>query len=577
MYNQKFAIMMTKSIKNILCGILLASMWSCDTLKDDDHYAVSESEIANEELRIVSSSSREYIAQRADLSEMNALFEQQGIYEELAEKGQLSTLLVVVNDHFNQPVEDVEYLTRSHVSDVSISPANLADGTRLMMWHGKYVNVSIDSLGQEGHIVNHIYFNNGAVEEVIKTTTGYVYVISEMIETPTSLYDYINELGPEYSIFHELVMASGGKEFDRANSKAIGVNDQGNTIYDSVFIYRNTFFENVGFDMTSESLTATMLLFSNDVINEALADAHQRLALWDMERSDSIMRNWVLKAAFYNQQYRPEELQTVEANDLTSVFSAQWRTNVQQIDTENSVSLSNAIVYKVKKLHLPNNLLMYRLKDEFHLYEYCTAEQKEQYFQAFNLTYKSCDTEVTAWTPWAGVWPLHENRVLRFDKTSGVDDAGGFQLDFTPIKQDADGTVRPYLIPPGSYRLAMGSVQNQGLDVVVRVMIGGEVVAQSPTITWGTSTAYHYDRGTTLPNRYPEGYDSEYVREHGGDSKAANYDTDGGPMIDEVTIPDVNGDGTPQQIVLRINCENWATKTNVKLNHWCLRPTVNNY
>lgn len=571
--------MITKSIKNILCGtFLLIGMVSCDALKDDSHYSEADSVIANEELRIVDISSQAYMAQRADLTEMNKLFEQQGIYDELAEKGQLSTILVVANDRFKQPEEEnVEYLTRSHVSDISISPANLNDGTRIMMWHGKYVNVSIDELGQEGHIVDHIYFNNGAVKEVIKTTTGYIYVISDMIVTPTSLYDYINELGPEYSIFRDLVMSSGGKEFDRENSKAIGINEQGNTVYDSVFIYRNTFFENVGFDMNSESLTATMLLFSDEVINEALADAHKRLERWDMERSDSIMRNWILKSAFYNKQYTPDQIQTTETKDLTSIFSTQWRTNMQQVDTDNPISLSNGVVYNVKKLYLPNNLLMYRLKDEFHLYENCTAEQKEEYFKTFNLNFKECTTEVTAWTPWAGVWPLHENRVLRFDKPSGVDDADGFQLDFTPIKLGADGTIRPWLIPPGSYRLAMGSVQNQNLDVVVTVLINGQEVAKSPTITWGTTTAYHYDRGTTLPNRHPEGYDSKYVQEMGGNSRADNYDTDGGPIIDEVTIPDLNGDGTPQQIVLRINCNNWATKTNVKLNHWCLRPTVNNY
>lgn len=569
---------MIKSTKNILYGLLLMGMVSCDALKDDDHYSVADSAIANQELKIVDISSQAYMAQRTDLSEMNALFEQQGIYDELMEKGQLSTMLVVANEHFQQPTENVEYLTRSHVSDISISPANLNDGTRIMMWHGKYVNVSIDEMGQEGLIVDHIYFNNGAVQEVIKTTTGYIYVISDMIVTPTSLNDYITDLGPEYSIFRELVMASGGKEFDRENSKAIGINDQGNTVYDSVFIYRNTFFENVGFDMNSESLTATMLLFSNDVINEALADAHQRLALWDMERSDSIMRNWILKSAFYNQQYSPDQIQTTYTQDLTSIFSTQWRTNMQKVDTENPVSLSNGIVYNVKKLYLPNNLLMYRLKDEFHLYENCTAEEKESYFKTINLTFKECATEVTAWTPWAGVWPLHENRVLRFDKSADVvSDEDGFQLDFTPIKLNADGSVRPWLIPPGTYRLAMGSVQNQNLDVVVTVLVNGEEIAKSPTITWGTSTAYHYDRGTTLPNRHPEGYDSKYVQEQGGNSRADNYDTDGGPILDEVTIPDLDGKGTPQQIVLRITCNNWATKTNVKLNHWCLRPTVNNY
>ena len=550
---------------------------SCSELEDDDHYGNSDTAISNNELKIVNTSSEEYIKGRADLSSMSQLFQSQGIYEELARKGQLSTMLVVTNDHFKTPEEKTEFVTRSHVSDISISPANLEDGTRLMMWHGKYVNVVIDSLGREGNIVDHIFFNNGAVKEVVKTTTGYVYVISDMIQTPTSLYDFINDLDDNYSIFREMVLASGGKEFDRTNSKAIGVNDQGNTVYDSVFIYRNTFFESANFDMNSESLTATMLLPSNDVINAALDDAHQRLASWEMERPDSLMKDWILKTAFFAKRYAPEQMQTTEQQDLKSIFGTQWRTNVQQVDTSEPIELSNGIVYKVKKIHLPNNLLMYRLKDYFYYYENYTDEQKAQYFKAVNLNFKECNTEVAAWSPLPGVWPLHENRIIRFDKPSEIADADGFQLDFTPIKLNADGTVRPYLFPPGAYRFAMGSVQNQSLDIVVTVFAEGQEIAKSRAITWGTSTEFHYDRGTTLSNTHPEGYDATYVREVGGNSKAANYDTDGGQMMEELVIPDIKGDGSPVRITMRLTCGSWEGKTNVKIHHWCLRPTANNY
>lgn len=567
-----------KSVRLYL-GICLAfCLGACSELKDDDHYGLSDSKISNDELKIVEMTSEEYIQSRSDLSSMNGLFQQQGIYQELQEKGQLSTLLVVTNDHFQQPQEKVDFMTRSHVSDISISPANLEDGTRLMMWHGKYVNVSIDEQGLEGNIVDHILFNNGAVKEVVKTTSGYIYVISDMIVTPTSLKDYIESLPDDYSIFREMVQASGGKEFDRANSKAIGINEQGNTVYDSVFIYTNKFFDDVDFDMNSESLTATMLLFSNSVINAALDDAHRRLNAWELERSDSIMKSWILKTAFFRKQYSPAEIQTTDVQDLSSIYSTQWRTNVQQVDAQHPIELSNGVAYNVTKLHLPNNLLMYRLKDYFYYYENCTAEQKEQYFKVLNLNFKSCDTEVAAWTPLAGVWPLHENRVIRFDKSpSDLNDAEGFQLEFTTIKLAADGSVKPYLIPPGSYRLAMGSVQNAGLDVIVSVYADGQLVAKSNTVSWGSSTAYHYDRGTTLPNRHPEGYNSTEVREVGGNSKADNYDTDGGMIIDEVTIPDLKGDGSALEVVLKIECYNWAGKTNVKLHHWCLRPTTNNY
>ena len=329
--------------------------------------------------------------------------------------------------------------------------------------------------------------------------------------------------------------------------------------------------------MNSESLTATLLLPSNEVINQALDDAHQRLASWEMVRSDSIMKDWILKSSFYSKRYSPADLQTTEVNDVKSIFGTQWRTNVQQVDVTDPMELSNGIVYKVRKLHLPNNLLMYRLKDYFYYYENCTDEQKENYFKRVNLNFKECATEVAAWSPLPGVWPYHENRVIRFDKPSDIADADGFQLDFTPIKLNADGTVRPYLFPPGAYRFAMGSVQNQSLGITVSILIDGQEVARSRTITWGTSTEFHYDRGTTLSNTHPEGYDASYVREVGGNSKAANYDTDGGQMMDELVIPDVKGDGSPVQIVMRLKCESWEGKTNVKIHHWCLRPTVNNY
>lgn len=559
--------------------ILLASgmVFACSDLSDDDHYAASESNIDNQELNINQQTSEQYMQSRSDLSSMDNLFREQGIYKELNEKGQLSTLLVVTNDNYQQPTGDVSYITRSHVSDISISPANLTDGTRLMMWHGKYVNVAIDSLGQEGNLVDHVFFNNGAVKEVVKTTTGYIYILSAMIVTPTSLYDYIEALPAEYSIFKAMVQSSGGREFDRKNSKAIGINEQGNTIYDSVFIYTNKFFDDVNFNMNSESLTATMLLFSDDVIKEALADAHARLESWGLTRSDSLMKDWILKAAFFDKRYSAAEIQTQDTVDLSSIHKTQWRTNVQQVDVANPIELSNAIVYKVTKLHMPTNALIYRLKDYFHLYEKCSADEKNNYFKITNLNFKSCDTEVAAWTPWAGVWPLHECRVLRFDKPSGLNDAEGFQLEMSLIRQDGDGNIRTYLVPPGGYRLAMGSVQNQGLDIVCTVFANGLQIAKSATVTWGTSTAYHYDRGTTLPDRHPEGYDATYVRSMSGNSKADNYDTDGGPMISEVMVPDLNGDGSPVQLSIRLDCNSWAGKTNVKLHHWCLRPTVNNY
>lgn len=207
----------------LLAPLFASAFVACDELQDDDHYGDSSTKIENPELMIVKSTSQDYIKNRSDLSSISSLFSEYGIYEELAEKNQLSTILVVSNEDYSAPTgdtEDIRYITRSHVSDMSVSPANLHDGDRLMMWHGKYTNITMDEQGKKGQIVDHISFNNGVVKEVIQTSNGYIYVISDMISTPTSLSDYINDLGDEYSIFKNLVLSSGGKEFDRSQFQA---------------------------------------------------------------------------------------------------------------------------------------------------------------------------------------------------------------------------------------------------------------------------------------------------------------------------------------------------------------------
>lgn len=575
-------------------AVLALPLWvGCSDLDDDDHYGNSNTEIRNPELKIVSQTSEEYIKSQDAYSEMYQLLTAADIFNELREKGQLATILMVDNSHLVLPtskadIDDaLDFLIRSHVSDISVSPANLKDGDRLMMWHGKYVNISMDEEGKNGQIIDHVKFNNGVVKEVIQTSNGYIYVIDEMIHTPTSLSDYIDNLGDDYSIFRELVKASGGKEFLKAQSKPLYVNEEGNTVYDSVFRYTNEHFDAIGFDLNSESLTATLCLPSNQVINDAIADAHSRLEKWELERSDSVLRAWILDVCFFNRHYEAADLSVPAAVadpysiDVKSAFSKVWRKSAQTLELAGSEELSNGVVHKVSKLYIPTNVLLYRLKDWFYYYENCTDTQKNEYFKMTNMAFKDCTVGVEAWTPLPGVWPLHEDRVLRVTSATTDSKEEPFRLDFTPIKKldnDGDVTIKPYLIPPGTYRLAFGSKQNQGITFHCTVLAEGQVISESAgDIMLGASTDYHYDRGGSLTDRYPEGYDSGAVSAAGGSSKAGNYDTDGGLLISEVKIPDLHGDGSGVQIVIRFDAANWFGQSDFTLCHWCLRPTANCY
>lgn len=583
---------------------------ACSELSDKDYFKNIETTVNSDELVVVDMSSEEYLSKEPEYSSINELFKSHGIFTALEQKNQLSTMLVVENSDFQAPAgkeAEIDNAVKAHVSDIAVSPANLkteGNNMRIMMWHGKYINVDLDDAARnEGKIAGHIMFGTSAVKKVVKTNSGYIYVLSSLLNIPKSIYDYITNLDDNYSILRDSILASGTKEFDKKNSKPIGVNDEGNTVYDSVFIYKNTHFLEKNFDLSSESLTATLLLTSNAVVEEAIADAKVRLQKWGLwdewnaERQynfEYTMRHWIMDAAFFDKKLTPETLLSKdEENDmLTSIFSKYWKTSVQQINPT-PIELSNGIAYQVTRLHIPNNVLIWRLKEDFSIYEFCSAEQKESFFQMLNMQFKDCTTAVAAWTPLQGVWPKHECRTL--DLTVGDDASGDWQLVFTPCKRIFETYptrmemvkkdwlksnltvtgIKPFLIPPGKYTLSFGSKQNQNMEITFKVRVKGstDVVAVSDPITLGSTTTFHYDRN---PGNFIEGYDPS-TENLSTNKKAGNYDTDGGTVISELEIPDVKGDGSPVEITIEIASPTWNGNTTMVFNHWCLRPTKDNY
>jgi hypothetical protein len=560
--------MKTKNtIQILLACVFSLTAFSCSDLWDS-YYHNSKTDILNDQVLIVDQTTEEYVNSVDTLSDMYLFLKENGIFEEMEEKNELHTLFMVFNSDFTAvDTSEASYVANAHVTDISISPSNLYDDERILMWHGKYVSVSMDSAALAGQI-DQIEFGGNNVRQVIKTTDGYIYVLNGMISTPKSLYEVINALGDDYSIFKKMVLAENVLTFDKDNSKATGVDKTGNTIYDSVFTVSNPFFDDKSFDLTSESLTATVMIPSNKVLQAAMDSAKIKLKEWGMTRDTAVLKNWILEASFFRTKYTPAAL--LSDTDIYSIYDRQWRTIVQQVDMENPTYMSNGIAYDVKYLKIPNNMLMYRLKDYFYYYENCTDTQKAAYFAGSNLTFSSCSTDVEAWTPLAGVWSSIQNRVLNYTFTDGA--SNGFMLDFVPVKLVSNGeggyTVQTWKIPPGEYTFCMGFKQSLNLDVTI--YLNGTSLG---SVTLGSSTTFHYDRGA---GGYPEGYQEALDEGTVTHSKKAMYDRDGGQISAAVTIKG-DANGNPAPITIRIENSNLNSSAKMVFHHWCLRPTSNNY
>ncbi|MCR5394848.1 MAG: hypothetical protein K6E86_05595 [Bacteroidales bacterium] len=592
--------------KLLYLGVAALLVAGCGNLEDDDYFTSSTVSNNNADIQSTDQTVAAYIQGRSDLSQMSALFEQQGIYEQMPTSGELHTVLVVVDDNYSAPeADEAEKVAKSHVTNISVSPSRLNDEDRLLMWHNKYVTVSLDEEAEAGNVIGHMLFNSSTLEQVIKAKDGFIYVISDMIVTPTSLQDYINGLDDEkYSRFKSMVTTSGGQEFDKANSKAVGIDANGNTIYDSVFIYTNEFFDAKNFDLSSEALKATMFVFRDEVIEKALTEAKAKLHDWGYDHKMQLLRNgsydslyvgytsdedlekWILEAAFYSKTYTAADLRSEDNQSIKSIYDRVWRNDVQTLDLDNPVSLSNGVAYEVKEFRIPNNRLIYRLHEEFNVYEKCDADQKALYFKSENLgTFAVKSNEVAPWTPLSGVWPAHGNSPLTCKVADNT--VEHYQMDYTPVysRPNADGgyDVHVLMVPPGTYRMAMGFKQNNPAMSVQLIAVdeAGDQYDCAEAVSLALSdgsTTYHYDRGATLSNRLPEYYDVNDTRfDETLKSKYGYYWTDGGPVYTEVEVPDVNGDGKAVQLLIRMIGENGKSAGTLTFNHWCLRPTENNY
>ena len=570
-----------KSLSVILLTIVAMVISSC-TQDWNNHYKEKEQVIENENVTIVNAKVIEFLQSETSLSSIFNLLGETGIVEQINNSAQRYTILVVKD---NVPVPegiDKKYFTRTHVASVSLSPSYIQSGMRLKMLNGKNLTI-VTNKDEENNTLT--YVNGIKVLSVTKVNDGFVYELESYIDAPPSLYETILTLDEEYSVFRQMVLGKATREFNRSASMPIGVDGTGNTVYDSIFTETFPYFAAKGFDLTSEELTATMLLPSNDLITNALGVAKAYLRDGNLERQDSILENWFFQSAFFNKIYEPADFEArvndASNPDLTSVFSKQWRTTVQKIDYDSRVVMSNGVYYKTTALKLPTNVLIYRLKDYFKWYEFMSAEEKQYFFKETNMTYTETKTGVTAWSGWpAAGFPKIENRAIYYVLDEVGKEAKEWKLEFTAVKctDNGDGTYKmeAFGIPPGEYDLCFGFEEYKSIPVGDPrrpgdrdVYFNDELVATISDADLNT-TKFHYDRNG---QGYPEFYNSSHgtpTDPPGG--KPANYDRDGG----RVAIIQVTGEGL-QPVKFTFHTPVAGADSKLAFHHWCLRPTKNCY
>ncbi len=564
-----------------IAAVTMLFAFSC-TEKWDEHYEPGSKTVDSDIVEVVDMSAEEYIQTNSDLSSISTLFEEQDVYTKLETKDQLFTVLVYSNSVMSgAQIENANFFANTCVSDLAFTPTKLVDGLSIKMWNGKYLEVSVEKTAS----TTEYFIANSRISKIIQVDNGFVYVMSDAIYAPKSLYEFLTELGDEYSMFKDLVFEYEESAFDRENSIPVGVDNTGNTVYDSVFVSKNLLMDRYdsggsdSWNMRSEFFSSTVLVPNNTLVKGALDKAYQdvRDALnREPNANDSLkFEQFIIKSAFYSSMLTPEQLDGTE--DLYSVSGyiegesastpgVQWRPTVQKVNTSSPVTLSNGVAYYTTALKIPNNVVVYRIKNRFYIWEYCNETEKEEYYKWEGLGDISI-VDDGGFGP-LGPWPFVPYKTVRAWPTDEAKaNESVCSVELTGISLKEDGTVAVVMVPPGEYSFSMGFKSNK-FPHTFQIYFNDELVNDN------VNPNIHYDR---TGNGFPEGY----VPADWGSvtNRAKYYDCDGA----EIGIVTITGTEL-QPIKIKVASNDIAaiaasgnTKGRYQLYCWTLRPTENNY
>jgi len=602
--------MMTKSIKHIiacsLCCNLVAALTACTDW--NDHY--DEAAITSSTAEVFSGDIVSYLRGNSDLSQISQLFEQAGAYEATT-SGKSYTFVVCDNSAFSgADIADRKAFADNSISDIAVTPSELVDGFGINNRAGKTIWVY-----GEGSCLK---IDNFSIKKTVKTDNGYVYVIDGVLPVRLSVYDYLKQLGDDYSTFKALVAKYEQRVFDREHSAATGINQAGEVVYDSVWVTRNTLMDRYTdggveqWNMRDENYVTTMFIPNNGQVETAIRSALDSIPSWLNRKATDADREkfeeWIVRACFSDKRLETEQVDA-QAGDFTTVGGYKmvidevadqttykaadetwWRPSVQTVNTQNRVNLSNGYAYYCTNLKIPNHIVIYRVKTRF--YQIWDAsnirndeELQNEYFTWENLGLFS--TSISTLSSYDALykygWPIMDYNLLAACPTNeAIDDSLTVAVEYSGLVYDAANDLAlPVNLPAGEYYLRMGF--DRTTTYTISIYFNGKFVWE------GRADLMNADRiandiptyGIMAPG-YPDGFDPDDWREY--DANVAAYDTDG-YTVGIVTMKQ-NGN-----FRIRVESKDMAYRSTIRstaagdssnkfqmlMYHWCLRPTHNNY
>jgi hypothetical protein len=319
-----------------LPAMIFVLLFVACTKEWDDHYEESSFDLPDKTVT-------ETIKEQPELSTFFNLLEITG-YDDILNLSQSYTVWAPTNDALSgfdmSNPERVKKTVQNHITRSRITTSGI-DDSYVRMLNGKYVRFANDLSG-------YIFGENHLTKTNQPAKNGLIHVIDGYALYVNNLWEYLGETVGVDSL-REYIYGQSKKVFDAANSIEIGANEEGQAVYDSVFVIWNPVLNRLG-SIDVEDSIYTALMPDNHAWNEAYSRIegyfHFPNDAGSVKRQRDLTRFTIVQDMLYRDRIsEPEKL-----DSLTSTYGNRFYNPGELFKDLEYESLSNGLAYMTSQM-----------------------------------------------------------------------------------------------------------------------------------------------------------------------------------------------------------------------------------
>lgn len=326
-----------------MIGILLAT--ACTT-KWDDHYDEGSFNLPDKTVT-------EYIKEQPELSTFYNMLKITG-YDTILNASQSYTVWAPKNDALSgldiSDTELVKKTVKNHIARSRITISGI-DNSSIRMLNNKYVIFAKDQSG-------YTFGENTVTKSNQPAKNGLIHVIDGYAPYEYNLWEYLG-IKEGVDSLREYIYGQSKQVFDAKNSTEIGADENGQVIYDSVFVVSNPVLERLGAIDIEDSIY-TALMPDNNAWNEAYSRIKNYYNFPIDAGSTVRQRDLTRFTVIQDMLYRGRISEPKKLDSLTSTYGNVFYNPGELFKGLNYESLSNGLAYVTDKMPFTDTASFFR-------------------------------------------------------------------------------------------------------------------------------------------------------------------------------------------------------------------------